>query len=413
MKYLTMNNKEREQLKVFERLKLKEITQSEAAVRLRVTDRCIRKKFKRYLQDGDAGLIHKNRGKESPKKWNDAEKHLTIDLLKNEWHGFGPKFTQEKLKEIHGIIVSRETVRQAMMSAGIWHGKKAKNTHRKRRERKPMIGMMIQLDGSPHDWFEGRAGKCTLLVYIDDATSQILWLEFANAESTESLLCATKNYIQEHGMPQSFYTDFGSVFHVNLNNPEDVKKTQWERACEELNIKVIHAHSPQAKGRVERCNQTMQARLIKNMRLAKISSIEAANAYLRTSDFIKKHNESFAVQPYQCGNVHSSHQSYNLNNIFSIKSTRILANDFTINFNKRIFQLHAQQKTIIRPKNEININVHLDGSITLFIRRTKLSFNEIKVKPHKNNEEKPKCYKSLIISENSRPWSRIHSPRVG
>ena len=128
--------------------------------------------------------------------------------------------------------------------------------------------MMIQLDGSPHDWFEDRAGQCVLLVFIDDATSQILWLEFAESESVISLMKATKNYVQKYGAPQLFYTDHGSVFHVNLNNHDKKKKTQWEQTVARLGIKVQHAHSPQAKGRVERCNQTMQDRLIKEMRLA-------------------------------------------------------------------------------------------------------------------------------------------------
>ena len=131
-----------------------------------------------------------------------------------------------------------------------------------------MLGLMVQLDGSHHDWFEGRAPKSTLLVFIDDATSKILWLEFAKSESAIALMKATKNYVKRHGIPHSFYTDHGSVFHVNLNNSENDKKTQWERAIGQLGIEIIHAHIPQTKERVERCNGTMQDRLIKELRLA-------------------------------------------------------------------------------------------------------------------------------------------------
>ena len=302
MGYLTMSNKEREQVKVLERLKLKEITQKEAAAKLKISSRWVREKLKRYVEKGDIGLIHKNRGKESVRRWDDKEKQLTIDLLKSDWHGFGPKFTAEKLKELHKIKVDKETVRKAMMAAGIWQGKKRRNNHRKRRERRPMFGMMVQLDGSPHDWFEGRAGKCTLLVFIDDATSKILWLEFVDSESTMALLQATKNYIETHGIPHEFYVDHGGVFRVNLNNKDHEKITQWERAVEQMGITVIHAHSPQAKGRVERCNQTMQDRLVKELRLAGISSMEVANAYLRTSHFIEKHNAEFSSEAteWQC-----------------------------------------------------------------------------------------------------------------
>ncbi len=311
-----------------------------------------------------------------------------IELLRSDWYGFGPTFAAEKLEELHGIKVSKETVRKAMIEAGLWHAKVKRVKHRQRRDRKLMLGIMVQLDGSPHDWFEGRAGRCTLLVFIDDATSKILWLEFVESESTEALMRATKNYIETCGIPQSFYTDHGGAFHVNLNNKEGDKKTQWERACEELDIKVIHAHSPQAKGRVERCNQTMQDRLIKEMRLAGISSIEAANRFLRTSDFIRQHNIQRSKNPAQQGDAHRSHEFFDLSNVFTIKEPRILTNDFTITFNKRTFQLQAQQKTLIRPKNNITVKIHLDGTIKLWIRKTELSFCELVDRPVKHAVEK-------------------------
>lgn len=407
MEYITMNHKEREQLKVFTLIKNGSITQSEGAAKLNCTERWVRKKLKRFLEFGDAGLVHKSRGKQSPRRCDLEKERFVIELLKSTWHGFGPTFAAEKLEELHGIKISREVIRKIMIMAGIWVPKKTRGKHRKRRERKGMFGMMVQVDGSPHDWFEGRAGKCTLLVFIDDATSKILWLEFADAESTHALLQATKNYVDKLGIPQSFYTDFGSVFHVNLNNAEDDKKTQWEQACALLKIKVQHAHSPQAKGRVERCNQTMQDRLIKEMRLAGISSIAAANEYLKTSNFIEKHNAKFAVPAIQVGDAHADIQSYDLNDVFSTKETRILANDFTISFNKRILQLTNRQRTIIRPKNEIVVKTHLDGTIGLWIRQTKLDFKEIetrhvKIVQEKKVKDRPRCKPNL----NSRNWVR-------
>jgi transposase len=405
MGYLTMNVKEREQAKMFELIKLGEITQAEAAARLRISDRWVRKKLKRFYEFGNAGLIHISRGKANPRRWNLKQEQLLIELLKEEWHGFGPTFTAEKLEEFHSIKVSKETVRKAMIRANIWNPKQKRRKHRMRRERKPMHGTMVQLDGSPHDWFEGRSDKCTLLVFIDDATSQVLWLEFAPSESVEALMRATKNYIEKHGIPQIFYTDHGSVFHVNLNNQEGIKKTQWEASCKELNIEVIHAHSPQAKGRVERCNQTMQDRLVKEMRLAGISSINAANHYLRNSDFIKNHNR-FSKKAAQKGNAHRIHRQYDLKDVFSIKETRVLANDFTITYHKRIYQLSDQQKTIIRPKNEIVVKKHLDGLITLWIRKTELLFYEIQERPQLLTPEVKtvKYTQPRKPSENSRRW---------
>jgi hypothetical protein len=270
-----------------------------------------------------------------------------------------------------------------------------------------MRGMMVQCDGSPHDWFEGRAGACTLLVFIDDATSEILWLEFAPSESTHALMQATKNYIEKWGIPLTFYTDHGSVFHVNLNNQENYKKTQWERVADQLGIGVIHAHSPQAKGRVERCNLTMQDRLTKEMRLAGISSIEDANKFLRESNFIERHNAKYAVQPMQKGDAHRDHTAYNLADMFTIQETRILGQDFTITYEKRIFQLHKQQKTIIRPKDVITVKTSLTGIVSLAIRKTELSFHEIKSRPTKTILTEHKPYINIIHkpSENSRRWA--------
>lgn len=386
MGYLTMNHKEREQAKVFEQVKQGIITQNEAAARLRITARWVRAKIKRYYQFDDIGLVHKNRGRVSPRRWDAEKEQFLIELLQGNWHGFGPTFAAEKLEELHDIKVSKEVVRKAMIRAGIWKPKQKRNMHRKRRERKQMLGMMVQLDGSPHDWFEGRAEKCTLLVYIDDATSRILWLEFADAETITALMQATKNYVEKHGIPGSFYTDHGSVFHVNVSNLENIRKTQWELACKQLGIKVQHAHSPQAKGRVERCNETMQDRLIKELRLADISSIAAANDFLRTSNFIPKHNAKFAVQPAQKGNAHSDASPYDLSAIFCLQEVRLLANDFTIVYKKRIFQLHSKQRRYIKPKDKIIIKTYLNGTLTLWFKEMELSFHEIFARPIRERE---------------------------
>ena len=171
MGYITMNRKELEQVQIFELIKQGKITQVEGAARLRISDRWVRTKVKRYYQFGERGLVHGNRGKSSSKRWDQQQEKLLIELLQGDWHGFGPTFAAEKLEELHSIKVSREVVRKAMIRANIWQPKQKRSRHRKRRERKPMLGLMIQVDGSPHDWFEGRAGKCTLLVFIDDATS--------------------------------------------------------------------------------------------------------------------------------------------------------------------------------------------------------------------------------------------------
>lgn len=405
MEHITMSNKEREQLIVFAQLKKGEIKQYEAASQLKMSVRWIRKKYRRYEQKGDKGIIHLSRGATSTKQWAGEKRVLAVNLLKEEWQGFGPTFASEKLEELHGIMVSKETLRKVMIFEGIWSAKARKLKHRKRRERRDMKGKMVQVDGSYHDWLEGRGAWCTLLVFIDDATSELLWLEFAPRESYQGVMKATKNYIAVHGRPHEFYVDFGSVFSINLNNPERDKKTHWEIALEKLDVAIIHAHSPQAKGRVERSNQTLQDRLLHEMRLAGVSSINAANKFLHDSAFIEKHNKRFGVKATQQGDAHRPVSSYNLDDIFVLRDTRILANDYTIVYQKRIFQLQPQQKTIIRPKDQIIVNTRLDGSIHLSIRKTFLNFVEI------NERQKPKPKEPKMIhpipqkpSINSRRW---------
>jgi len=402
---ITMSAKEIKQVSVFEQLQRKEMSQKSAGLLLRLSERQVRRKFKSFKTQGIPSLAHKNRGHARGKRWDPKQEALAIGLLRSDWAGFGPTLTAEKLKEYHGIKVSRETLRKAMIQHGIWAVKERKMKHRKRRERKTCFGMMVQLDGSPHDWFEGRGPRCTLLVFIDDATSKIVWLEFAESESLEGVTNATRHYFEKHGMPNAFYVDFGSVFSVNTNNPDREKNTQYERMMKELGVRVDHAHSPQAKGRVERSNKTHQDRLVKELRLHKISNIAEANIFLR-EHYVEAHNLKFAKAPVDSTNVHKPIGNIDLDKIMCIKEERIVNNDFTIVFNKRIFQLGAKQRTPIWPKNSITVNAHMNGGITLSIRSTKLNFTEIQTRPRKPSKEKEvKPCKPIKVSENSRRWA--------
>lgn len=376
MEKIIMSLRETQQVEILEKLIRKEITQINAAKVLKLSERQIRRKILSFKNNGLIGLTHKNRGKISNRIWDSEQEKLAINLLKNDWNGFGPTFAAEKLLELHKIKISAETLRNRMIENGLWAVNSRRISHRIRRVRKSAFGIMIQLDGSPHDWFEGRAPKCTLLVFIDDATSKIVWLEFSKGESVYGVMKATKNYFQHYGIPASFYVDYGSVFSVNKANPNRDKITQFERAMKELEVEMIHANSPQAKGRVERSNKTHQDRLIKEMRLHNISSIENANIFLQDY-YMEKHNLKFAKEPADSTNVHRSSKDINLDNILCIKSKRQLNNDFTIVYQNRIFQLERQQHAIIKPKDDIIINLHLNGSIHLSIRKIDLSFKEI------------------------------------
>lgn len=374
---IIMSLKEKEQVMVFEQLKRKEISQGVGAQILNVSPRWISEKHKRYLADGMQGILHKNRGRPSGRAWSKDERNFSIKLFSGDFKDFGPTYGAEKLEELYNIKISKETLRKELIKEGLWKAGKKRITYRKRRERKPCFGIMIQLDGSPHDWFEGRGPKCTLLVFIDDATSQLVWLEFAPSESFDAVMNATLKYFKKHGRPCSFYVDYGSVFSVNTNNPDREKITQFERAMGELGVEVIHARSPQAKGRVERVNQTLQDRLTKDMRLAGISTIEAANAFVQ-SGYMDRHNKKFAEEAAQPGNAHRPIVGLDLHNIFCIKEERVLQQDFTLSYKNRQLQLLKHQKAVIRPKEYIEVHEHLDGSISLWIRGIKLAFEELR-----------------------------------
>ena len=298
-----------------------------------------------------------------------------LGLVVEKYPDFGPTFAAEKLFEVHGLKVNHETLRLKMIEAGLWKPKKQKVRHRQWRDRKDCLGELVQLDGSDHNWFEGRGPRCDLLAFIDDATSQILQLEFA-PESTLGVMRATKNYLDKHGRPVSFYTDRGGVYKVNQYNPDHDKLTQYERALQELDIKPIHARSPQAKGRVERLFGTLQDRLVKELRLRAISTIEEANQFIK-EEYLAKHNLKYAVIPKSSTNLHRSIKDYNINNILCLKEERTLTNDFTVRYESQWFQLEKKQNTIITPKDIITVSTLLTGETKLSVRQTSLSFHEI------------------------------------
>lgn len=378
MDKIIMNSKEREQLVTFKKLADGQISQATAAKMLRVSSRWIRKKFKRYQKEGDVGLVHKGRGKLSSKKWSAIDRTFSLDLLRSDdWLGFGPTFAAEKLAKGYGIKVSRETLRQLMKANGFDYAKRKGRKHRSHRERREVFGLMIQLDGSPHNWFEGRGPACTLLVFIDDATSRILWLEFAESESVNSIMKATQNYFEKFGKPASFYVDFGSVFSVNTNNKDREKITQFERAMEELGVKIIHARSPQAKGRVERCNRTMQDRLVKEMRLAKISNIADVNKFIHYSHFIDEHNAKYAEEAAKQGDAHLPVDKADLYNSLCLKESRVVMQDWTISYDNKILQLLNKKSVLVRPKDHVIVREHLDEKLTISIRKTNLEFEHV------------------------------------
>jgi IS30 family transposase len=365
-----------EQAGILERLKNRDITQRKAAALLNRTVRWTRIMLKRYKKYGIDGLVHGNSGKVSKRKVPIEYEKALLKLVDEQLADAGPKYLSEKLKELDNIALSRETVRSILIKQNRWKVKQIRSSQRARRERKTSVGAMIQLDGSNHDWFEGRARKCTLLVFIDDATSALSWLEFVDSESTQDIMIASQHYFEKHGLPQSFYVDYGSAFSVNLNNPDHDKLTQFERAMQELGIQVIHAKSPQAKGRVERANKTLQDRLVKEMRLRNISCRDVANNFVQ-QEYMHLHNKRFAVKPASPDDMHRPINTIDLSTVLCLKNERILQNDYVVKYQNKLFQLHRNQSTIIRPKERIMIHHHFDNTYVLFVRQTRLNFTEI------------------------------------
>lgn len=400
-----LSMKEIKQISIFDKLKNDEITKTAAAKALGITKRWVQTKFKRYLEHGSAGIVHRNRDKPSKRAWNKEQKEFAMSLFDGPFKGFGPTFASQKLSEIHGIKVHKDVLRTAMIKHGHWDGKKRKIKHRSQRERKGHYGEMVQLDGSPHDWFEGRGPKCTLINFVDDATSKISFMALAENESCESVMKSFRRYIELNGVPKQLYVDYGSTFSVNTGNPNRDKITQFERACKELGVDIAYANSPQAKGRVERSHGTHQDRLIKELRLAGISTIEQANEFILNT-YLPSHNQRFAVPAAKQGDVHMPANIFNLDMIFCLKAERKLQNDFTILYKNRVLQLTGQQYAVVRPKEVITIHENFSGLLILYIRGIRLNYVELEQRPKKPEENfivKDRVYHKPAANH---PWRR-------
>ena len=353
---VTMSDKEVTRLKVMQRLEEKRIKQSEAAKMLKISERHVRRILRSYRQSGAAGLVSKRRGKPSNNQLKEEVKQQALDLIYSHYHDFGPTLAHEKLTEKDGLKISVETVRRLMIAEGIWKAKKAKKlVVHQMRERRACLGELVQLDGSPHKWFEERGEACNLLVFIDDATSRLMELYFTPGETTFSYFAATRRYMARHGKPVTFYSDKNSIFKVNIPNAiTGSGMTQFGRAMKELDIEIICANTPQAKGRVERAIQVMQDRLVKEMRLREISSIEAANEY--AAEFIEDYNARFAEQPRSSHDMHRSLlPNEDLERVFTLQEQRILSKNLTLQYKKVVYQIQTSRPSYAMRKAPVTV----------------------------------------------------------
>lgn len=299
-----MSQKELKRSEILSKVTDKRMTIQTASIELGLSWRQTHRLVKAFRKGGAAALVSKSRGKPSNRSYSVSYRQYVISVVREHYHDFGSTLAAEKLSSDHAIIVSREALRVWMIDAGLWKTRKQKRGRvHQPRHRRECFGELVQIDGSDHEWFEHRAPRCTLLVYIDDATSTLTHLRFVKSESAIAYFNATRAYLEDYGKPVAFYSDKHSVFHVSKSSTLSNRGlTQFGRALEDLNIEIICANTSQAKGRVERANKTLQDRLVKEMRLRGISSIEEGNAYLE--EYRAAHNAKFAKSPRNAKDLH-------------------------------------------------------------------------------------------------------------
>lgn len=360
----------------------KRITQKEGSEKLGISERQFRRLVNQYRQKGVEGLVSGHRKKPSNNRLEEAERQAIEELLTEPiYEDFGPTLLAEKLEEYKGIKVSRETVRQIMIEAGIHHPKVKKKKAHPQRERRVHRGELVQIDGSYHAWLEARGPKACLLVFVDDATSEVLAAQFVDHESYFAYARVCKSYFQAVGLPVAFYSDKFSVFRVNSKGAIHTDAiTQFNRALYSLGIELICANSPQAKGRVERANQTLQDRLVKEMRIRNIGSYAEANAFL--PEFIASYNRKFAVPPRSSMDSHRSlDKSINLDTLFAVHDTRTISKDLLIQFDNVVYQIITTRPVKHLAGREVLILQDDSGSITAILNHQVLSLKVVLKQP--------------------------------
>lgn len=384
-KTISMSIKETERIAIMDNVVAKRIKQKHASRQLGISVRQVQRMVKRYKKDGIAGLTHQGRGRIGNRAIAPDKKEQVIALIKKNYPDFGPTFASENLSERDGIVVSKETVRKLMISEQLWKAKRRREVViHTFRERRPCVGELVQLDGSPHRWFEDRAEPCTLIAYIDDATSRIMDGKFADYEGTFNLFDATEHYLKTHGKPLSLYVDKHSTFRINRQATieEELKdgkaRSQFGRAMDVLSIELIFAHSPQAKGRVERMFETLQDRLVKELRLAGISTKEEATTYFREV-YIPKHNAKFAVLPKENKNLHKQLLKTDaLSRIFTIQTSRIVSNTLVVQYKNTRYQIDTRgpYQYLLRKQN-ILVEENRQGALVFRHKDKTLAYTTI------------------------------------
>lgn len=404
---LTMSKQELTRLEIMQRVKEKRMKQKEAAEMLGISPRHVRRLLNAYRKQGERGLVSKRRDKPSNNRLKSEIKQKAKDLLHSRYHDFGPTLAHEKLSELHEIRLSVESVRKIMIAEELWKPRKVKRKAvHQMRQRRACRGELVQIDGSPHAWFEDRGPACTLLVYIDDATGELMELFFVPVESTFGYFDATRRYLARHGIPVAFYSDKHGIFRVNAKHAlSGSGMTQFGRAMKHLDIEIICANTPQAKGRVERVNLTLQDRLAKELRLRGINTIEPANDFM--PEYIKDFNPRFAVQPRSNHDAHRPllFSEEELDIIFSRQETRFLSKNLTLQYHKVIYQIQTSRPTYALRKAQVTVCENPQGEISILYKG-----NPLKHSVFHKQQRQAEIVTSKEINAHLKKTKKTHQP---
>lgn len=407
-----MSGKELKRVHVIRQVVEQALRQREAGELLGLTTRQVRRLIQRVRAEGDAGLVHRSRGRPSNRRHRPALKARVLRLYAQRYGDYGPTLAAEQLAERHGITLSAETLRRWLRQHGVEHFTRRKRPHRAWRARKAHAGELLQLDGSHHAWFEDRGPTCVLMAYIDDATSRVA-ARFYAYEGTVPALDSFGRYVRCYGIPHCAYADKHTTYRAT-GEPTVAEQlagtkpqSQFERALAELGVELIHAHSPQAKGRVERVFKTLQDRLVKALRLAGIATIEAANQFLET--WLPRYNQRFAVQPAAAADLHRpSPSSRELDRILCLKTMRAVRRDWTVAHHGQLYQLETNVRA-----TQVVVEERLDGTRRITHHGHPLAYHAIPARPRKVTAPPPLVApRRAVKPKPTHPWyQRVVSER--
>ena len=379
---MRMSAKERRRLELMARVRDRALTLVKVAELLPLSYRQTKRLWRRYRSEGDAGLVHRLRGRPSPRRIAENKRRAILDLYQRHYADFGPTLAAEHLGKRDGHHLDHETLRRWLLQEGLWQRQRRRPPHRQWRQRKEHAGELVQIDGSEHDWFEGRGPRAVLMVMIDDATNRTA-ARFYPAEDTRAAFEVFGRYCDRYGLPQALYADLDSIYRVNAPTaPAPPPLTQFGRAMQRLGVRIVPAYSPQAKGRVERRHGVFQDRLVKELRLAGINTLAPANRYLEET-FLPDLNARFTVAAAAATDLHRKlpRKHLRLEEVLCWEEQRVVARDWTVSWLGRFWQIDNRHAALSLVGRRVVVRTLLDGRQQLLYRDQKLVGRELPERP--------------------------------